>query len=324
MSAGGKDIAMKRISFAAFGFVLVALLFSSSAAAESVESGLQNMLKQFIGAWDRSDAHAIAALFEDNSDLVIPTGLLVEGRDGIEKFYTYTFERGYRGSRSSANIKHTRLIRPDMVMVDGEWRIDGALIDGRAEAPEVGVFSLVARRRGRAWAICSLREQDGARILTRFADGTLSGPSQSNSEADSAAGPSVTAGRTAIEELDRKDIEASKKNDVDALVALWTEDGVLLQPGSAPVVGKPAIREMLQQQREQAAQVVTLAYNEKWDEVLIENNHAIEWGRISATVKLPNAQEVQQSVGAIRVLVRQPDGSWRFARVAITPAVKQP
>lgn len=316
---------MKRRALLTFGLAVVGLLFSSLAAAESVESDLRNLLKQFVGAWDRSDSHGIAALFEDNADLVIPNGLLVEGGDRIEKFYASTFERGYRGSRGSASIKHTRLIRPDMVMVDGEWRIDGVLADGRAEAPEAGVFSLVARRRGGGWAICSLREQDSARSLTWFTDGRqFQGVAPSNS--DSAAEPTAASDspeRKAIEELDRKDIAASKKDDVDALLALWTEDGVLLQPGSAPVVGKAAIREVLLQQQQLAAQVQTMAYDEKWDEVLIENGHAFEWGHITATMKLPNAREVQQSVNAIRVLARQPDGSWRFARVAVTPAAKQ-
>lgn len=315
---------MKRRTLLPFGFAVVGFLCSSLAAAESVDSDLHNMLKQFVGAWDKSDAHSIAALFEDNADLVIPNGLLVEGHHAIEKFYASTFERGYRGSRGSASIKHTRLIGPDLVMVDGEWRIDGALVDGRAEAPEVGVFSLVARHRGGGWAICALREQDSARNLTRFADGRqVQGvvPSNSDTGAETAtAGDSPE--RKAIEELDRKDTAASKKNDVEALVALWTEDGVLLQPGSAPAVGKPAIREVLLQQQQQAAQVQTVAYDENWDEVLIESGHAFEWGRITATMKLPNDREVQQSVNAIRVLARQPDGSWRFARVAITPAAK--
>jgi uncharacterized protein (TIGR02246 family) len=186
------------------------------------------------------------------------------------------------------------------------------------------VFSLVARHRGGGWAICALREQDSARNLTRFADGRqVQGvvPSNSDTGAETATADDSPE-RKAIEELDRKDTAASKKNDVEALVALWTEDGVLLQPGSAPAVGKPAIREVLLQQQQQAAQVQTVAYDENWDEVLIESGHAFEWGRITATMKLPNDREVQQSVNAIRVLARQPDGSWRFARVAITPAAK--
>src|SRR5690242_4517146 len=122
-SSGGKQIDMKRIALLSFGFAVVGLLFSSLATAEPVESDLENLLRRFVSAWDKSDSHGIAALFENNADLVIPNGLLVEGRDRIEKFYASTFERGYRGSRGSASIKHTRLIRPDMVMVDGEWRI---------------------------------------------------------------------------------------------------------------------------------------------------------------------------------------------------------
>ena len=35
----------------------------------------------------------------------------------------------------------------------------------------------------------------------------------------------------AIRELHAKDIEASKARDFDMLLSLWTEDGVLLEPG---------------------------------------------------------------------------------------------
>lgn len=35
----------------------------------------------------------------------------------------------------------------------------------------------------------------------------------------------------AIRELHEKDIQASKARDFDTLLSLWTEDGVLLEPG---------------------------------------------------------------------------------------------
>jgi uncharacterized protein (TIGR02246 family) len=316
---------VRRIAFPLIAFVFVSFICGPRAEPKSLESDLQIVLKQFITAWDKSDSVGIAALFEGNADLVIPDGLLIEGRDAVQKFYASTFERGYSGSHGSASIKHTRQISPDMAIVDGEWRIDGAVIDGRAEAAEVGIFSLVAKHRSEGWAISSLREQSSARNLTRFTD--IRPPAQgeqSKSGADSEKTDATDSReRNAIKELERKDITASKKNDVDALVALWTDDGVLLQPGAAPVVGKEAIRNLLLQEQQQAAQVQTLAYDEKWNEVRVAGGYAFEWGQISATLKLPNTQEVQQSVNAIRVLARQPDGSWRVARVAITPAARR-
>ena len=49
----------------------------------------------------------------------------------------------------------------------------------------------------------------------------------------------------AIEELRQKDIAASKAFNVDRLVSLWTEDGILIPPGTDVVRGKAAIRDML-------------------------------------------------------------------------------
>lgn len=142
-------------------FVLVV----PSAKGKSPEAGLQELLGQFTSAWDKSDSAGIATLFERNADLVIPDGLLVEGRDAIQQFYASVFRRGYRGSRGTARIKHVRPIGSDMILVDGVWRIDGAVIAGKQEAPEVGLFSLVAKHRGRRWMICSLREQTSASDL---------------------------------------------------------------------------------------------------------------------------------------------------------------
>jgi len=293
-----------------------------SLESKSLEADLQVLLNQFTSAWDRSDAAAIATLFEGNADLVIPDGLLIEGHDSIRQFYASVFERGYRGSRGTARIKLVRPIGPEMVLVDGVWRIDGAVIAGQPEAPEVGVFNLVARRRGQKWAICSLREQTSAHDLVRPDD-----PRSTEDAQQTKGGGSEPAGtssdRARIQEMEQKDVAASKTNDVEALVSLWTDDGVLLQPGLAPVVGKEAIRTLLLQQQQQAGRVETTSYEEKWNEIRFAGAYAFEWGRIAANLKLPDGREVQQDANAIRILEKQPDGSWRVARVAITPASRR-
>jgi uncharacterized protein (TIGR02246 family) len=123
----------------------------------------------------------------------------------------------------------------------------------------------------------------------------------------------------AIIALEQRDAAAAKANDVDTLVSLWTEDGVLLQPRSEPVVGIAAIRQVLEQQKQQSAMVVTLSYLEKWKERRILGNEAYEWGEMSVTVKLPDGKQATQTVQSIRVLRRQLDGSWKVARAIITP-----
>lgn len=308
---------MRRFSclLTCFGFFLVAWI----AKGNSLQPDLQALLSQFTSAWDKSDPTGIAALFEGDADLVIPDGLFLEGREAIQQFYASVFEHGYRGSRGWARIKNVRAIGPDMVLVDGLWRIDGAIIAGQAEAPEIGIFNLVAKHRGGKWTICSLRGQTSAHDLLRQNEPSAPEEAPQRDSGGNSEPAGDAAAHAQIQELEQKDIAASKKNDLDALVALWTDDGVLLQPGMAPVVGKAAIRELLLQQR-QATRVETISYEEKWKEIHVTGAYAFEWGQIGATLKSPDGREVRQTVQAIRVLAKQPDGSWRVARVAITPA----
>ena len=123
----------------------------------------------------------------------------------------------------------------------------------------------------------------------------------------------------AIVALEQRDAAAAKANDVDGLVSLWTEDGVLLQPRSEPVVGIAAIRQLLDQQKQQSTMVVTLSYRENWKERRIVGNEAYEWGDMSVTARLPDGKEASQTVESIRILRRQQDGSWKISRAIITP-----
>lgn len=139
----------------------------------------------------------------------------------------------------------------------------------------------------------------------------------------SASNAGEDADKVAIKELERRDIIASKKNDVDTLISVWTDDGVLLAPYSAPVMGKQSIRELLEQQKRQSKNLETTAYDEDWKEPRIVDNYAFEWGQIAATVRLATGKEVNERVNAMRVLERQTDRSWKVARVIVSPAGKK-
>ena len=124
----------------------------------------------------------------------------------------------------------------------------------------------------------------------------------------------------AINALSQKDTAACMKNDVDTLCSLWTDDGVLLMPGAAPLVGKKAICAMLQAQKAQSSGSMTTDYTEDWEEVRIVGNYAWQWGKMSQTERLASGKMDTMRVNAIRILRREPDGSWKVARAVVTPA----
>ncbi len=121
--------------------------------------------------------------------------------------------------------------------------------------------------------------------------------------------------RAAIQKLQERDIAASIAYDVEGLMSLWTDDGVLMVPQRAPIVGRQGLRAFYEQQRDQMANVEVLAYEEQWQEVRILGDYAYEWGQIHGrTRKGQGKAESDVVVNAMRILKRDEDGNWKVAR----------
>jgi uncharacterized protein (TIGR02246 family) len=130
------------------------------------------------------------------------------------------------------------------------------------------------------------------------------------------APPPVTQAqdREGIAELQKRDIVASMAFDVNALLDLWTDDGVLLPPRHEPIAGKAALRRFLEEHKAHYANHDMLAYDEQWNEVMVIGEYAYQWGTISSRMKPPTGPEIETAVHAVRILKREEDGAWRVAR----------
>ncbi|MGE5048168.1 MAG: YybH family protein [Deltaproteobacteria bacterium] len=121
--------------------------------------------------------------------------------------------------------------------------------------------------------------------------------------------------REAIEELRRRDVAASKAQDAEQLAALWTEDCIALPPGLPPARGKAVIRAQLARMLEYQRDVEVVEYEEVFEELEILGDTAIEWGWIRGAERPRAGGEVRRSqVKVMRVLKRQPDGTWLVHR----------
>lgn len=121
-----------------------------------------------------------------------------------------------------------------------------------------------------------------------------------------------------IEKLHQEDIEVTLSQDPKGLIDVWTEDGVRLNPGSPPVVGKQAIAVDNEKNRVQYPEFRVLKYAPNINEVQIADGGAIEVGSVEATYRL-SAKDNPVSVHdkGMRLLKRQNDGSWKFALVGM-------
>lgn len=123
-----------------------------------------------------------------------------------------------------------------------------------------------------------------------------------------------------IEKLHQADIAATLSRDVDALTALWDDDAALLQPGQPPVIGKAAFRELAKQDVVKSPAAKVLKFAPDFRDIQVVGDVAYEWGYFDASEQ---RSEIEQPASFrakfLRIMKRQPDGSWKFTRVMWMP-----
>jgi uncharacterized protein (TIGR02246 family) len=125
----------------------------------------------------------------------------------------------------------------------------------------------------------------------------------------------TSADMDAINALHQRDMEASKKWDVDTLATLWADDIVTLTQGEPPMIGKDANRAAMMRLREESSGLQITDYILSFNEVKIVGDWAFEWGTYSGTVKPVDGSDAIRTTGkVIRVLKKDSDGSWKIAR----------
>jgi ketosteroid isomerase-like protein len=127
-------------------------------------------------------------------------------------------------------------------------------------------------------------------------------------------GSSEDAARIGIERLHQQDVEATLSDKADELAKLWDGEAVRIQPGRPAEVGKAEIYANDKRWEVKPDRAKTLCYKSEIKDVRIVGEWAFEWGYISYKDS-SNLKPMRGKV--LRVMKRQPDGSWKFARVIV-------
>ena len=134
-------------------------------------------------------------------------------------------------------------------------------------------------------------------------------PSVSNLEAD----------RRAIEALNQHDVKAVLTSDVEAIVSQWSDDFVVLPPAGPIVRGRSANAAMVEQGKEQLKAFTPVDYVVEIEEITVSSDYAFEWGTYRGAARpLAGGSDVTYSGKLLRILQRQPDGSWKMHRTMTT------
>lgn len=119
----------------------------------------------------------------------------------------------------------------------------------------------------------------------------------------------------AIKALRQADMTASKNQDYETLLSLMTEDCIIMPPGQDVIRGKEAIRQMMKAVEAAQKDVVITEYIHDFEEIHVSGDTAYEWGIYrGAYLPTPDSDEVKEKSRLLRILRREPDGTWKVAR----------
>jgi ketosteroid isomerase-like protein len=135
----------------------------------------------------------------------------------------------------------------------------------------------------------------------------------------------LEADRRAIEALNQHDVKAALASDIDAIVSQWTDDFVVIPPAGPVVRGRSANAAAAEQGKEQMQALIPVDYVVEFEEIIVTGDYAVEWGTYRGAVR-PRAggDDMTYSGKLMRVLQRQPDGTWKMHRTMLTSDPQTP
>ena len=148
---------------------------------------------------------------------------------------------------------------------------------------------------------------------TMLAASMLAGGQQSEAPKAAFHGGSE-ADRAAIERLHEVDMEATLSDKADQLAKLWDKDAVRLSVGRPAEIGAAVIYAHDKGWETSSGRERTLCFDLEIQDIQIAGDWAFEWGY--GSLKTSKGDKVSIDYGkGMRVMKRQSDGTWRFARV---------
>jgi len=127
--------------------------------ASPEERAIAATAEEFIAAFNKSDAKAVAALFTADAEYIDEQGNRVRGREAIEKNFEESFAANPKG-KIEMSIDAIRVVSPNVAIEDGITLIRGAEGDHLA----LNRYSAVHAKSEGKWLVASVRESAAREI----------------------------------------------------------------------------------------------------------------------------------------------------------------
>ncbi|HKD50457.1 MAG TPA: nuclear transport factor 2 family protein [Candidatus Acidoferrum sp.] len=135
----------------------------------------------------------------------------------------------------------------------------------------------------------------------------------------SASHSSLKQDMIGIERLHEQDKEATLSDSADQLAKLWDKEAIRFSADRPAEIGAAVIYADDKQWEKSSGRERSLCYDLEIQDIQIAGDWAFEWGYGSYKIAKGDKESIQYGK-LLRVMRRQADGTWRFARVMALPA----
>ena len=120
------------------------------------------------------------------------------------------------------------------------------------------------------------------------------------------------AGRKEIEAFNKRYVELNLKMDTPGILTLWTEDGVDLMPGNAPMIGRKKIAAWVEDIVAKMPGFKVTKQEMEFHDIQVRGDWASEWATEHQVVQPPEGKPPIESYGKIAVVLhREANGEWK-------------
>jgi uncharacterized protein (TIGR02246 family) len=139
--------------------------------SEKEEASVRALYEQLMDGWNKGNAEAFFAPFEESADFVAFDGTHFKGRHEIVSSHQPLFDKWLKGARLTGEVKAIRFLSPEIALMHA---VGGTIMRNKSKpAPERdSAQTLVAVKRDGAWRLAAFHNTR-VRPMGRNAGGTF-------------------------------------------------------------------------------------------------------------------------------------------------------
>jgi len=122
-----------------------------------MEEAIRQQVDEFVKAWNKHDAKALALLYADDADVINPNGRVARSRKEIETLFRDEHASVFKDSRMALRPAGIRLLSPDIAVGDYEFEVTGARDMAGRPTTLQGHLTDVFKRQGNSWMVAVSR-----------------------------------------------------------------------------------------------------------------------------------------------------------------------